>query len=191
MASSQRLALDNSALVNLLACGLTAEAIALSEYALVVEERVQAEFLRYSSKRSEELRVFAASGLVLLERMGPAAQEDFLELVGAGPADDLGDGEAGTIAHANHSACDVAVDDQKARNVCARRFPKIQLTFTVELFLRPAFRGAHPSGLVSEALFAALDKGRMRVPAAFVEQVAVVIGADRVRECQSIPRHRR
>lgn len=191
MSSPKRLALDNSALVNLLACGLTAEAIALSDYILVIEERVEAEFLRYSGKRKEELRIFAESGPVHLERMGSAAQDDFVELVAAGPTDDLGDGEAGTIAHAFQTDCDVAIDDQKARNVCNRRFPRLRLIFTVELFLRPTFRAAHTPSLASEALFAALEKGRMRVPAHLVDAVAAVIGSDRVKQCESIPRHRR
>jgi hypothetical protein len=113
----------------------------------------------------------------------------FLDLVGATPPDDLSDGEAAVIAHANSTGSAVVIDERKASRICRRRFPSIELLSTVDLFRNPDVQ-ASLGHTLGDAIFRALNLARMGVPVEHREWVAKIVGIDRLDGCPSFKRTR-
>jgi len=143
---------------------------------------------RQSAKVVEAL---VSSGHAKLETLPSSALTTYAALV-AGPAvATLDDGEAATLALA-HALDGVAIiDEKKARRLSPIHFPELQMIYTIEVLLSPAVEKTVGRIRVSDAVFAALNISRMRVPLELVSSVIEVIGHDRASLCHSLPNHSR
>jgi predicted nucleic acid-binding protein len=118
------LVLDASVVINLLGSGRPADVLRLLGRQTVVEERALAEVRRDPSNgrpAQEALNALQMAGLIRCERLSRQGYPSFLALTGAAPPDDLDDGEAATIAHADDIAATPVLDDKKAARICADR----------------------------------------------------------------------
>jgi hypothetical protein len=111
-----------------------------------------------------------------------------VELAGAPEPDDLDDGEAATIAYASLERAAVALDDRKAIRVCRARYPAYLAYTTVDILRRGEVLDALGAVPLAEAVFDALQYGRMRVPPEHLTWVVDQVGLDRARACPSLRR---
>lgn len=110
------LVLDASVVINLLATGQVEVILGTLPHAVVVEEIARLEVRRNPRDRGsaqQAIQALADAGLLAVEAMDGAAETIFFELTGAAPPNDLGDGEAATIAHAITIGGGVAIDERK------------------------------------------------------------------------------
>ena len=104
----------------------------------------------------------------------------------AGPAaETLDDGEAATISCAVEYGAVAAIDDAKAVALCARKYPKLAIASSVDLFAR-AVMAALGKGPLGNAIYAALRSARMRVPRHHEGWVVGMIGDARAGSCPSL-----
>ena len=111
----------------------------------------------------------------------------FSSLVSGSAAETLDDGEAATIACAIERAAVALVDERKAIRFCAERFPNLAVGCTVDVLAQHHVQAALGPGLV-DAVFNALDRGRMRVPEKYGRWVVDLIGKERAAGCRSLPK---
>lgn len=132
-----------------------------------------------------------SSGHAKLETLPSSGLTTYAALVAGPAAATLDDGEAATLALANALGGVAIIDEQKARRLSPIYFPELQLIFTIEVLLSPTIEEAVGRIRVSDAVFAALDISRMRIPAELVASVTEVIGDDRACLCHSLRNHSR
>ena len=118
-------------------------------------------------------------------RLGDVGMSHFESLVSGSAAETLDDGEAATIACAIERSAVALIDDRKAVRICAERFPNLAVGCTVDVFAQRDVRAAHGTRL-ADAVFNALDRGRMRVPDLYGRWVVDLIGQDRAAGCRSL-----
>jgi predicted nucleic acid-binding protein len=135
----------------------------------------------------EVVEMLLAAGHTRVEALPPPALPAFAGMVAGDAADTLDDGEAATLALAHAVGGIAIVDERKGRRLSATRFPRLVLTYTVELLLSPAVEGVLGPSRVSDAVFAALNLARMNVPAEMIAAVIGLIGAERAQLCPSLP----
>ena len=133
--------LDASVVINVLGCGAAARVLQAIPGRRVVPDVTSREILRdplTSGDGSSSLDPLVAAGLI--ERVGltPATMATFIELVGAAPPNELGDGEAAAIALARELGLPIALDDTKARRIVRERFHGLPLRSSVDLFALPS-----------------------------------------------------
>ena len=193
MTDDDDLVLDASVWINLLATGSAEEIFGALPQRLVVIGRTTTELLRHpldGGRRGNPIDPYLESGSLESVVLSGGALETFIELVGAAPPDDLGDGEAATLAHAHDVSSVAVIDERKARRISTERFPDLQVVSTVDLLRHDAVASALRGGL-GDAVLSALQHGRMRVPPVHEEWVIEQIGRDNARQCPSLPRRLR
>ena len=125
-----------------------------------------------------------------LIRQVPLSSADetvFLGLV-AGPTSlTLDDGEAATIAYALGAGTVALIDERKATDLCADRYPALIVMSTTDLLLADPIASSFQTDGVSECLFLALTVARMRVPDRHLARVCDLLGPARCRECRNLP----
>jgi predicted nucleic acid-binding protein len=105
----------------------------------------------------------------------------------AGPAvETLDDGEAATIACALEKNAVAVVDDRKAVALCMRRYPDLVVASTVDLFAHNAIVTVLGRAPLADAVYAALQTARMRVPERYEGWVVDLIGETRASSCASL-----
>lgn len=162
------LVLDAGAVLNLLATGRAAEIAAAVGRLLFVEPSASA-YLPTTRDSAQvgpaALADLARVGAVTVRRLDDHGYATFLDLVGAVPPDDLGDGEAAAIALAVACGGTMVIDGGKAARVAETHLGTPSL-HTLDLLAAPAVSQAlgHP-GLV-DAISGAIA-ARMRVPPTF------------------------
>ena len=109
----------------------------------------------------------------------------FRELTGATPPDDLGDGEAATIAQSFDIGAVPAIDERKATRISLSLRPEHPILHTIDLLACSAVTTALPQQELGDLIYAALFHARMRVPLPCRDWVCAVIGPERVRSCPS------
>jgi predicted nucleic acid-binding protein len=182
---------DASAVINLNATGHAREILrALPRRVKVVD--IVAMELDQGRRRGRDdaglLDELVEAGLAEIVRLDETAESHFEKLV-IGPATvTLDDGEAATIAYAVDTKAIAVIDERKATRLCAQFFPDLQLGCTVDI-LSHAEVGRHlgKPGL-GDAVFAALQRGRMRVLPQHVKWVVELIGPARAAACASLPK---
>ena len=78
------------------------------------------------------------------------------------------------------------IDDRKAIALCARKYPNLVVASTLDLFAHNAIVTALGRAPLSDAVYAALQTARMRVPRHYEEWVVGVIGETRASACPSL-----
>jgi predicted nucleic acid-binding protein len=116
-----------------------------------------------------------------------ADEQTFLSLVAGPTVETLDDGEAATLALALRLGAVAVIDERKATAIAARRFPALQVRSTTDLLFAALPHENEGQGPLADALFAALQGARMRVPQHWLERVANTLGTKRLRLCQSLP----
>jgi hypothetical protein len=187
--------IDASVVINLLATGLLAEILTA-----VADRRVMTDqaFEEVSSdprdtprkKRPGLLEPWVASGALSRETLAGSALENYVDLVGADPPDDLGDGEAATIAWAATFGAIAALDDTKAIGVCRRRFGRVPILSTLDLLRHVGARRALEEDVLNTAIFDPLRLARMRVPSEHDAWVRQAVGPERLPLCTSLRRRK-
>lgn len=117
-----------------------------------------------------------------------ALTDPSVELVIGPAATTLDDGEAATIANALAHAGTALIDERKATRLCAERFPQLRLACTDDVLNHPEIQRQLGAQALSDAVFNALDSGRMRVLPQHLEWIVELIGVERAALCQSLPR---
>lgn len=187
------LVLDASVLINLLATARMAEILLATGSRCVVTDQVWGEVWSNPRdtphvRRAGLLDPFVASGALAREALPADAVQTYLDLAGAEPPDDLGDGESATIAYAAAEGALALLDDTKAIGLGRRRFPDLRTMTTAELLKRPEVHRALGDAGVAEALFDALRFARMRVPREHDAWARQILGPEPVALCQSLKR---
>lgn len=181
---------DASVWINLVATGRAEEILRLSPVELVITTTALGELENGRAKGRQtavEVESLVEAGLVREVSLSSADEAVFLDLV-AGPTSlTLDDGEAATIAYALGSGAVALIDERKATNLCADRYPALIVMSTTDLLLADPIASSFQVYGVSECLFLALTVARMRVPERHLAGVCDLLGPDRCRECRSLP----
>ena len=114
----------------------------------------------------------------------------FENLVSGSAAETLDDGGAATIACAIERSAVALIDDRKAIRICKEDFPNLTVGCTVDVLAQRDVRAALGRQL-GEAVYSALERGRMRVPDRYGPWVVHLIGKERAAGCRSLPKRLR
>ena len=184
---------DTSVVINLNATGC-AEAIlrSLPNRCVVVEDvLLELQIGRQTGRGdADALAVLIEQHLVEHTRLGDAGRSHFATLVTGSAAETLDDGEAATIACAIERSAVALIDERKAIRICAERFPNLAVGCTVDVLAQHHVQAALGPSL-ADAVFNALDRGRMRVPDSYGQWVVDLIGKERAAGCRSLSRRLR
>lgn len=181
--------LDASVWINLLGTGFAERILKSVAAPRVVVDLACNEVAHHPLRKSESdpLSPLIQSGLITRVSLDDEALGLFMSLVGAEQPDDLGDGEAATLALAQQKGFTAVLDDGKARRVAGQRFAGIALMSTVDL-LRTSDVALALGNDMGEALFSALTSARMRVLAPDADWVIQCVGEERARHCPTLRR---
>ncbi len=164
--SEAPLVLDTSVLINLIASNQIESVAAALVRPLFIEECVAKECSRDPRDGSSGRLLIdrlESAGVLRVIKLDEQETDRFIALVGATAPDDLGDGEAATLACALKRGC-AAIDERKATRIAVRDFPDLRLFTSLDLFCSPnCFVRLGRDG-VANAVQAAIQNGRMRVP---------------------------
>lgn len=181
---------DASVWINLVATGRAEEILRLTPVELVITTTAHGELENGRAKgrqtAAEVVRLIEA-GLVREVSLSSDDEAVFLGLV-AGPTNlTLDDGEAATIAYALGSGTVALIDERKATDLCANRYPTLIVMSTTDLLLADPITSSFQVDGLRECLFLALTVARMRVPDRHLASVCDLLGPDRCRKCWSLP----
>ena len=112
----------------------------------------------------------------------------FRSLTSGRAAETLGDGEAATIACAIDLKAVAAIDERKGLRISAEKFPALVTATTLDALAHPQVQSDLGMERLSEAVFNALTRARMRVPRQYFQWVVDLIGAENASKCNSLPR---
>jgi len=110
----------------------------------------------------------------------------FLELTGAAPPDDLGDGEAATIAQSFDIGAVPVIDERKATRIALSLRPKHPILHTLDILACSAVTDVLSPAELGDLIYSALFHARMRVPILCRDWVSAMIGPERARKCPSL-----
>ena len=125
-------------------------------------------------------------GLMQVVALSPDDEALFLSLVSGPTSETLDDGEAATLACAERLGACAVIDERKATSLAGRRLPHLEICTTCDLLLGPNVRGRLGDLGLANALFAALNDARMRVPDCHAATIVCLLG-ERAAACRSIP----
>jgi predicted nucleic acid-binding protein len=183
---------DASVVINLNATARAADIIRAVANPFFVTENALEELKSGSHKghrdHSQLLELIDA-GLVRRAPLGVLGLPVYESMIDGSTLQTLDDGEAATIAFAQELSGIALIDERKARTLCRRSFPHLEIASTVELLMHDAVATAIGSDGQIDALMNALTNARMRVPAEHMEQLTRVIGVERAASCSSLPKH--
>ena len=136
------------------------------------------------------LKEWRTSGRVQIVPLGDTGTRHFFNLVSGPAAQTLDDGEAATIAHALETEPPAIplIDERKANRICAHRFADLVTGSTVDLLAQDDVQAALGRDRLASAVFNALYYGRMRVLPHHLNWVVNLIGPERAKQCESLPR---
>ena len=131
-----------------------------------------------------------ASGRVQIVPLGDTGAQHFFNLVSGPAAQTLDDGEAATIAHALETEPPAIplIDERKANRICAHRFAHLVTGSTVDLLAQDDVQADLGTARLADAVFDALLGGHMRVLPHHLNWVVNLIGLERAKQCESLPR---
>ena len=182
--------LDTSVVINLNATGCADTILRALPNRCVVVDQVSLELQvgrRTGRGDADALATLIEQKLVDHAQLGDTGMRHFASLVSGSAAETLDDGEAGTIASALEQGAVALVDERKAIRICAELFPRLGIGCTVDVLAQSHVQAALGSSL-ADAVFNALDRGRMRVPDQYRQWVLDLIGKERAAGCRSLPK---
>ena len=83
------------------------------------------------------------------------------------------------------------IDERKANRICAHRFADLVTGSTVDLLAQDDVQAALGRDRLASAVFNALYYGRMRVLPHHLDWAVNLIGPERAKQCESLPRSAR
>ena len=181
---------DTSVVINLNATGCAEAILRALPNRCVVVEQVSLELQigrRTGRPDADALAVLIQENLIEHAQLEEVGLVHFADLVTGPAAETLDDGEAATIACAIERGAVALVDERKANRICAERFPGVGIGCTVDVLAQRHVQAALGSGL-ADAVFSALDRGRMRVPDHHGQWVLDLVGQERAAGCRSLPK---
>jgi predicted nucleic acid-binding protein len=128
-----------------------------------------------------------AARVVEVVELDDSSGVHFERLVVGAAAMTLDDGEAATIAYAYGHHAVAIIDERKATRLCAEMFPSLRVGSTVDILAHPSVEQRMGKSMLAEAVFNALQIGRMRVFPRNVAWVVKLIGQERAAKCASLP----
>jgi predicted nucleic acid-binding protein len=180
---------DTSAVINLNASGYAAAVLQALPNRLVLTDTVLAE-LRSDKRTGRDdarlIRSLINADLAAIAALVDLKEDHFAALVAGPAAETLDDGEAATIACALETSAVAIIDDRKAIALCARKHPGLVVASTVDLFAHDAVTTALGRSPLADAVYAALQIARMRVPSHHERWVVGLIGDARAKSCPSL-----
>jgi predicted nucleic acid-binding protein len=185
-----RLVADTSTVINLIATGSAGDIIAALPNRIVVVDVVAAELeagRAHGRKSCDRLKELALSGALDIVELNDHALPYFEDLV-IGPAvSTLDDGEAATIAYALANVGTALIDERKATRICRERFPQLRVATTIDVLIHDDVQQRLGQALLTDAVWRALQNGKMGVRSHHVGWVVALIGEERAAECPSLP----
>jgi predicted nucleic acid-binding protein len=182
---------DASVVINLNATGCAAAILDALQFRVAVTDVVATELgedRRSGRNDAALLNELTAAGRIAILPLDEASAQLFVGLVAGTTAETLDDGEAASIAVAVTHGAIVAIDERKARRICAQRFPGLRLLSTGGLLAHDDVASKLGRDAQSNAVFRALQTARMRVLPEDVDRIVQLIGVDRARQCPSLPK---
>jgi predicted nucleic acid-binding protein len=180
---------DTSVIINLNASGKAREILRALPARVSIVDTVLRELQmgRVRGLQDAELLQRLIHDQVLdLVSLDGGAETHFERLVIGPTQNTLDDGEAATIAFAIQNTAAVVIDERKATNLCARLFPDIVVKSSLDLFSHTQVQAALGPAGTADAVFRALQDGRIRVPSHHEAWVLEKIGTDRAALCPSL-----
>jgi len=189
-----RLVADTSTVINLISTGSAGDIIAALPNRVAVVDVVPAELESgrlHGREACDRLKELASSGVLDIVELGDDALPHFEDLV-VGPAvSTLDDGEAATIAYALAHATTALIDERKATRICRERFPQLRLATTIDVLIHDRVRERLGHALLMDAVYRALQDGKMSVLSHHLPWVVSLIGEERAAHCPSLPQRAR
>jgi predicted nucleic acid-binding protein len=184
------LVIDASVAINLLGTGRPADVLQMLNRKVIVDELALKEATRDPFTKlpgGEAMGALVGAGLISSTQLSASAFELlFLALTGAQPPDDLGDGEAATIAQAFDIEAVPVIDERKATRIALSLRPKHPILGTIDILGCSAVTAALSPQELGDIIYSALFHARMRVPIHCREWVCAMIGPERARSCPSL-----
>ena len=180
---------NTSVVTNLNATGCADAILRALPNRCVVVEQVSVELQvgrRTGHPDTGALTVLIQENLIDHARLEEVGLVHFAALVAGSAAETLDDGEAATIACTIERGAVAIVDERKANRICAERFLGLGIGCTVDALAQRHVQAALGDGL-ADAVFSALDPGRMRVPDRYWKWLVDLIGKERPAGCRSPP----
>jgi predicted nucleic acid-binding protein len=182
---------DASVVINLNATGCARAIITAFPNRLAVTANALAELLSGTRNGHDDARVLQTlldAGVIDLVSLGDTGGRVYETLIDGFALRTLDDGEAATIGYAYEVSGIALIDERKAMNVCAERFPALPVVSTVRLLLHETVVRALGKQGHLDAVMGALQKARMRVPPDQIDRVIGVIGEERAAKCMCLPK---
>ena len=176
---------DTSVIINLNATGCATTILRALPNRCVVVEDVSLEL--QLGRRTGRGDADALDALIEQVQLGNVGASHFADLVSGSAAQTLDDGEAATIAYAIEQSAVALIDDRKAIRICTESFPNLAVGCTVDVLAQRHVQEELGRRL-PDAVFNALDRGRMRVPDRYGQWVVNLIGTERAALCRSLPK---
>jgi predicted nucleic acid-binding protein len=176
--------LDASVVINLVASNYTEGILLALDRPMLVTEDVCAEFKRHPRDGGSSRQVIenlTNRRRVQITKMSDSQFDVFLRLTGYPPPDDLGDGEAATLACADGIGSAV-IDDRKALRIATRDFPNQTLYSSLDLFCAEQVLSGLGRSVIAQAVYDSIKIARMRVPSDWRGWVSNLLGKARVAE---------
>ena len=182
---------DASAIINLNASGCAHDIIRALPNKFVVASDVADELeegRRHGRQDADMLAALVKDGAVEMVELDDDSGGHFERLVVGPAAMTLDDGEAATIAYAVTHQGLAVIDETKATRLCARLYPALPVSCTVDILAHSAVLQALGRDRLADAVYKALRDGRMRVFEQHTRWVLDLIGPERAAGCSSLPR---
>lgn len=183
---SRSLILDASVLINLIGSHALPSIISSLNGRLFIEEVTFNEITydpRDGNPVGHLLSDLINKAYLKKEKMNKETMDTFYDLIGAPSPDDLGDGEAATIALAVQLKGIAVIDDKKALRIASKFHPSMPTCTTLDIFTSDLILNSLGPDKLSDALFMSIKNGRMRVPHCHKEWTIKTIGIDRATQC--------
>ena len=183
--------LDSSVVINILACGDAARFLKELDRKVVLPRQVVNEIRREPVQHPDSTNSFPnllQSGLLQLYELEDENYLKFLDLVGAAAPDSLGDGEAATIAVAEHLQCAAIIDERKATRIARGRRDVSLTACTIDLYTHSLAAAKYSREEVASLIFSSMQHARMRIPQERRPWVLDLIGAERAMQCSCFPK---
>ena len=182
---------DTSVVINLDATGCFGRILDALPNRLQVSEIVEHEVrlgeIDGAREKSGILEIIACGQVDVVGLAGEGLRR-FRSLTSGRAVETLGDGEAATIACALELGAIALIDERKGLRISAEKFPSLVTATTLDTLAHPRVQAGLGVERLTEAVFNALTRARMRVPQQYYRWVVDLIGADNARKCNSLPR---
>ncbi len=183
---------DTSTVINLNATGCAREILRALPQRFLVVDVVSSELDRGRGRGrvdADILKELAMERLIEMVRLDDVSEAHFERLVVGPAAETLDDGEAATIAFAAAGGMTAVVDERKVTRLCAKVFPKLAISSTVDILSHVDVRRTLGDAALAAAVFRALKDARMRVLPHHLQWVVDLIGPERAAKCPALPQH--